>query len=116
MNTTPTHRIIDGTFKGKECRIIGGFNNKRKSVHIENYVKNPQLVREELLRPLTRETSEQPLNIAQIEREAVNSVLIDIANEIQRRSLDLAGFTSEMSVQKVKTHTEVIQLLTSFMR
>ena len=114
----PTHVITSqGQHFGEVGHIIAGSNNLVKVTFLIHKTKKPVFIRRDALLPLTPcDTTTQEVNVAQIERESVNSVLMDIANEIQRRSLDLAGFTSEMSVQKVKTHTEVIQLLTSFMR
>ena len=113
MNTTPTHRIIDGLFKGKECRIIGGFNNKRKSVYIENYPKNPQLVREELLRPLTRESRRETQSIAQIERNAIEKAFMEVINELASESKHFEGFETDASVYYVKGITLAIQHMSS---
>jgi hypothetical protein len=114
----PTHVITArNQYFGEVGHILQGQHNLVKVTFLIHSTRRPVIIRRDALMPLNPcDTTTQEVNIAQIEREAVNDVLLTIANEIQRRSLDFEGFTSEMSLQKVKTHTEVIQLLTSFMR
>ena len=60
----------------------------------------------EYLRPLDDLNS-----IKEIERQAVNKALIELAEQLQVMSEAFAGFPSDRALQKVGTFTEVIQLI-----
>jgi hypothetical protein len=47
---------------------------------------------------------------------SINIALMEVANILSDRSIELARYPTDAAIQKIKTHTEIIELLKTKMK
>jgi hypothetical protein len=111
----PTHVITSqGQHFGEVGHIIAGANNLVKVHFLIHSTKQTVFIRRNALLPLNPcDTTNQEVNVSQIEREAVNKVLEELINDIAKDSAEFESHKTDAAQWYVKGMTHAMQLASS---
>jgi hypothetical protein len=111
----PTHVITArNQYFGEVGHILQGQHNLVKVTFLIHSTRRPVIIRRDALMPLNPcDTTTQEVNIAQIEREAVNKALEELINDIAKDSAEFESHQTDAAQWYVKGMTHAMQLASS---